>query len=71
MVNTRYPSGLRDGMDPETPSCLATGKSPTVLSGREFTSEVSLFFALLRRTAIQQPYVLGHGDRTGDELTRQ
>jgi len=40
MVSTRYPSGLRDGMDPEAPSCLVTGKSSTVLSGREFTSEV-------------------------------
>ncbi len=70
MVSTRCPSGLKDGMDPKTPSCLATGKSPTVLSGREFTSEVSLFLALLRRMVIQQPYLLGHGHRTASYALR-
>jgi|GEM_PF-1690973 len=70
MAGTSCPSGLRDWMDPEAPSCLATGKSPTVRSGREFTSEASLLLTLLRRMAIQQPYVLGHGHRTASYALR-
>jgi len=70
MTSTRYPSGLRDGMDPETPPCLANGKSPTALSGNEFTSEVSRLLAFLRRMASQRPNVLGHGHRTASYVLR-
>lgn len=65
MVSTGRSLGSKDAMDPGTPSCLATGKSsPMALPGNQFTSEVSIFLALLRRMAIQLPHVPGHGHRT-------